>query len=92
MRRQGRTLAGRRTPDIQIGTLCPDNDVDRALDEKRIAWAAGDIINNRTPLSRWHPEYAACSRPSSQPIQKTRLDRTRNEKRQGTGAATHIEI
>jgi NAD(P)-dependent dehydrogenase (short-subunit alcohol dehydrogenase family) len=38
--------------------LCPDNDVDRALDEKRIAWAAGDIINNRPPLSRWHPEYA----------------------------------
>lgn len=37
--------------------LCPDNDVDRALDEKRIAWAAGDLINNRPPLSRWHPEY-----------------------------------
>ena len=34
--------------------LCPDNDVDRALDEKRIAWAAGDIIHNRPPLSRWH--------------------------------------
>lgn len=39
--------------------LCPDNDVDRGLDEKRIAWAAGDIINNRPPLSRWHPEYTA---------------------------------
>ncbi|WP_449252670.1 SDR family NAD(P)-dependent oxidoreductase [Brevundimonas naejangsanensis] len=39
--------------------LCPDNDVDRELDEKRIAWAAGDIINNRPPLSRWHPEYTA---------------------------------
>lgn len=38
--------------------LCPDNDVDRALDEKRIAWAAGDIIENRPPLSRWHPDYA----------------------------------
>ena len=37
--------------------LCPDNDVHRELDEKRIAWAAGDIINNRPPLSRWHPEY-----------------------------------
>lgn len=37
--------------------LCPDEDVDRALDEKRISWAAGDIINNRPPLSRWHPEY-----------------------------------
>ncbi|MBP7242638.1 SDR family NAD(P)-dependent oxidoreductase [Amaricoccus sp.] len=38
--------------------LCPDNDVDRALDEKRIAWAAGDIIENRPPLSRWHPDFA----------------------------------
>ncbi|ODS58348.1 MAG: short-chain dehydrogenase [Agrobacterium sp. SCN 61-19] len=38
--------------------LCPDNEVTRALDEKRIAWAAGDIIENRPPLSRWHPKYA----------------------------------
>ncbi|MBC2772622.1 SDR family NAD(P)-dependent oxidoreductase [Rhizobium sp. AQ_MP] len=37
--------------------LCPDNEVTRALDEKRIAWAAGDIIENRPPLSRWHPDY-----------------------------------
>ncbi|MBV1702699.1 MAG: SDR family NAD(P)-dependent oxidoreductase [Hyphomicrobiales bacterium] len=39
--------------------LCPDNDVSRALDEKRIAWAAGDIVENRPPLSRWHKDYAA---------------------------------
>lgn len=38
--------------------LCPDNDVDRALDEKRMAWAIGDIIENRPALSRWHPDYA----------------------------------
>ncbi|CAN5182987.1 SDR family NAD(P)-dependent oxidoreductase [soil metagenome] len=38
--------------------LCPDNDVPRALDEKRMAWAIGDIIDNRPPLSRWHPDYA----------------------------------
>ncbi|MDJ0826182.1 MAG: SDR family NAD(P)-dependent oxidoreductase [Rhodobacter sp.] len=38
--------------------LCPDNDVPRALDEKRMAWAMGDIIENRPPLSRWHPDYA----------------------------------
>ena len=37
--------------------LCPDNDVPRALDEKRILWAAGDIVENRPPLSRWHPAY-----------------------------------
>lgn len=44
--------------------LCPDNDVPRVLDEKRIAWAAGDIIENCPPLSRWHKDYAAASRPS----------------------------
>jgi NAD(P)-dependent dehydrogenase (short-subunit alcohol dehydrogenase family) len=38
--------------------LCPDNDVPRWLDERRILWAAGDIIENRPPLSRWHPDYA----------------------------------
>ncbi|ATN36340.1 short-chain dehydrogenase [Rhizobium sp. ACO-34A] len=37
--------------------LCPDNDVDRSTDEKRILWAAGDIVENRPPLSRWHPDY-----------------------------------
>ncbi len=38
--------------------LCPDNDVPRDLDEKRILWAAGDIVENRPPLSRWHKDYA----------------------------------
>lgn len=38
--------------------LCPDNDVSRALDEKRMAWAMSDIIENRPPLSRWHPDYS----------------------------------
>ena len=37
--------------------LCPDGEVDRATDEKRIAWAAGDIVENRPPLSRWHPDW-----------------------------------
>ena len=37
--------------------LCPDNDVPRKLDERRILWAAGDIIENRPALSRWHPDY-----------------------------------
>jgi NAD(P)-dependent dehydrogenase (short-subunit alcohol dehydrogenase family) len=39
--------------------LCPDNDVPRALDERRILWAAGDIVENRPALSRWHPDHAA---------------------------------
>ena len=38
--------------------LCPDNDAPRPLDEGRILWAAGDIVENRPPLSRWHPDYA----------------------------------
>lgn len=38
--------------------LCPDNDAPRSLDERRILWAAGDIVENRPPLSRWHPDYA----------------------------------
>lgn len=42
--------------------LCPDNDVNRALDERRIAWAAGDIIENRPALSRWHPDWAEAFR------------------------------
>ncbi|WP_337189129.1 SDR family NAD(P)-dependent oxidoreductase [Phenylobacterium sp.] len=39
--------------------LCPDNDVDRATDEKRMAWAMGDLIENRPALSRWHPDWKA---------------------------------
>jgi NAD(P)-dependent dehydrogenase (short-subunit alcohol dehydrogenase family) len=38
--------------------LCPDNDVPRSLDERRILWAAGDVVENRPALSRWHPDYA----------------------------------
>ncbi|MER9582275.1 SDR family NAD(P)-dependent oxidoreductase [Mesorhizobium sp. M0276] len=37
--------------------LCPDNEAARPLDEKRMAWAIGDIIENRPALSRWHPDY-----------------------------------
>jgi len=38
--------------------LCPDNDTPRALDIQRIAWAAGDITENRPALSRWHKDWA----------------------------------
>jgi NAD(P)-dependent dehydrogenase (short-subunit alcohol dehydrogenase family) len=38
--------------------LCPDNDVPRRLDERRILWTAGDIVENRPALSRWHPDFA----------------------------------
>jgi NAD(P)-dependent dehydrogenase (short-subunit alcohol dehydrogenase family) len=37
--------------------LCPDNDVDRDTDNKRMTWAMGDLVENRPPLSRWHPDF-----------------------------------
>jgi NAD(P)-dependent dehydrogenase (short-subunit alcohol dehydrogenase family) len=37
--------------------ICPDNDVTRAIDNKRMLWAAQDITENRPALSRWHPDY-----------------------------------
>ncbi len=39
--------------------LCPDNDTTRAQDERRVRWAAEDVIRNRPALSRWHPDHAA---------------------------------
>jgi NAD(P)-dependent dehydrogenase (short-subunit alcohol dehydrogenase family) len=47
-----------RLEDGDFYILCPDNDVPRALDEKRMLWAAGDIVENRPPLSRWHTDHA----------------------------------
>jgi NAD(P)-dependent dehydrogenase (short-subunit alcohol dehydrogenase family) len=37
--------------------LCPDNEITRDIDEKRIRWAADDIVLNRPALSRWHPDF-----------------------------------
>jgi short-subunit dehydrogenase len=39
--------------------LCPDNEVTRDVDNRRILWAAQDITQNRPPLSRWHADYKA---------------------------------
>jgi len=38
--------------------LCPDNDVTRQMDNRRIRWAADDLIRNRPALSRWHRDFA----------------------------------
>jgi hypothetical protein len=38
--------------------LCPDNDSPRQLDERRILWSAGDIVENRPALSRWDSDYS----------------------------------
>ena len=37
--------------------VCPDNDVTREMDNKRIQWNADDMIKNRPALSRWHPDF-----------------------------------
>ncbi|MFK7753579.1 MAG: SDR family NAD(P)-dependent oxidoreductase [Sedimentitalea sp.] len=47
-----------RMSDGDFYILCPDNDVSPERDVKRVEWAVGDIIHNRPPLSRWHPDYA----------------------------------
>ena len=50
-------IAGMNQGEFYI--LCPDNEVTRAIDERRILWAANDIVKNRPALSRWHPDYKA---------------------------------
>ena len=50
-------MAGLERGDFYI--LCPDNEVTPEMDRKRILWGAGDMTENRPPLSRWHPDYAA---------------------------------
>ena len=37
--------------------LCPDNEVTREIDNARMEWAMGDLIQNRPPLSRWEAGY-----------------------------------
>ncbi len=49
-------LKGMAAGDFYI--LCPDNEVDRETDLKRMRWNIGDILENRPALSRWHPDYA----------------------------------
>ncbi len=48
-------LDGMSKSDFYI--LCPDNEVTRDTDNRRILWAARDIVENRPALSRWHPDY-----------------------------------
>jgi len=45
--------------------ICQDNDVTWEMDQKRIKWGAGDITENRPPLSRWHPDWADAFNKSS---------------------------
>ncbi|MDJ0958095.1 MAG: SDR family NAD(P)-dependent oxidoreductase [Arenicellales bacterium] len=38
--------------------MCPDNEVSVEMDEARVLWAAGDLVENRPALSRWHPDFS----------------------------------
>ena len=49
-------LSGIAKGDFYI--VCPDDEVTAEMDKKRVLWAAGDITENRPPLSRWHRDYA----------------------------------
>ncbi|HEX2529548.1 MAG TPA: SDR family NAD(P)-dependent oxidoreductase [Geminicoccus sp.] len=37
--------------------FCQDNETTREMDERRMQWAAEDLIKDRPALSRWHPDY-----------------------------------
>jgi len=37
--------------------ICPDGEVSEDMDKKRVLWGAGDIAENRPPLSRWHTDF-----------------------------------
>ncbi|MEQ8817098.1 MAG: SDR family NAD(P)-dependent oxidoreductase [Thalassobaculum sp.] len=50
-----RMEASLRAGDFYI--VCPDNEVTPEMDRARILWGAGDITENRPPLSRWHPDW-----------------------------------
>ena len=52
-----RLMTGVENNDFYI--VCPDNEVTAEMDRKRILWGAGDITENRPPLSRWQGDYDA---------------------------------
>ncbi len=42
--------------------VCPDDEVTEDMDRRRILWGAGDVAENRPPLSRWHPDFAEAAK------------------------------
>ena len=43
--------------DKKFYIVCPDNDVDEALDQARMTWQMQDVTENRGALSRWDDKY-----------------------------------
>ena len=37
--------------------ICPDDDVSEELDQARMTWAMGDVVEGRSALSRWDEKY-----------------------------------
>ncbi len=37
--------------------VCPDGETTPQMDRRRMAWAAGDVVENRPALSRWHADW-----------------------------------
>lgn len=54
------TVAALARGDFYI--LCPDDETTTEQDHKRVLWGAGDIVENRPPLSRWHPGWAEAAK------------------------------
>lgn len=44
-----------RTGDFYV--LVPDNETRREMDQLRILWATGDVVEGRPALSRWDQTY-----------------------------------
>ena len=44
-----------RSGDFYI--VVPDNETRKEVDQLRILWGAGDIVEGRPALSRWHTSY-----------------------------------
>ncbi|GGJ94747.1 SDR family NAD(P)-dependent oxidoreductase [Pseudomonas matsuisoli] len=50
-----RLIEGMSAADFYI--FCEDNEASWELDQRRMQWAADDLIQKRPPLSRWHQDY-----------------------------------
>ena len=48
--------AERKIGEGKFYIVCPDGDVDEALDMARMEWAIGDVVQGRSALSRWDKE------------------------------------
>jgi hypothetical protein len=67
--------------------LCPDDDVPRLLDELRIPGAAGDIVENRSALARWHPDYARAFEAFIKQLRRLKAASTQRAAQRTTGCS-----